>query len=280
VSLDSSGVHHYYDTRRAALESFFFIIDRLSGTIFNAIQEWKKEGRQHHLHDASSVLTKTKYALQIASALEYVHQRRIIYRDLKPQNIGLTFPTTNEEEPTQTIQLFDFGFCRELPPLPRRCTRSHPEEEGGAGCDHHDDDDNVLFRMSRVGSPAYMAPELYLNGGKYNAKADVYSFSLVYYEMLFLKHALGRGSLFHRFKAVAARGVRPDLSEADLPASIKDLLQLTWHQSVPDRINMSEACARLQNVLQELSGEHSTATTASQIPSSETVQTQPSGGSI
>jgi serine/threonine protein kinase len=65
-----------------------------------------------------------------------------------------------------TIKIFDFGLCRELP-------EARPES-------------NKAFHMSGVGTRRYMAPEVFL-GQYYNLKADVYSWTIVLYAMLSLQ---------------------------------------------------------------------------------------------
>ena len=47
-------------------------------------------------------------ALGIAKALEYLHRHRVIYRDIKPQNIGI--------DHQGTVKLLDFGIAREIEP--------------------------------------------------------------------------------------------------------------------------------------------------------------------
>jgi len=57
------------------------------------------------------VALQTNYILQIAHALEYLHEKGIVVRDLRPNTIGFAnYPNHH------TIQLFHFGSCRELPP--------------------------------------------------------------------------------------------------------------------------------------------------------------------
>ena len=94
-------------------------------------------------------------ALQISAALVYLHQHHIIFRDLKPMNIG--FDVRGD------VKIFDFGLARIMP------------EEGDPNLD--------LFEMSGAGSPRYMAPEL-LRFDEYNLKADVYSLTIILWEML------------------------------------------------------------------------------------------------
>jgi serine/threonine protein kinase len=48
-------------------------------------------------------------AVEVASAISYCHRHRILYRDLKPANIGYCF---DEDR----VKLYDFGLAVELPP--------------------------------------------------------------------------------------------------------------------------------------------------------------------
>jgi serine/threonine protein kinase len=95
-------------------------------------------------------------ALQIAAGLKYLHSHNIIFRDLKPANIG--FDVRGD------VKLFDFGLARIMP---------------DDGCPYTD-----TFFMSGAGSPRYMAPECLTFGESYNMKADIYSFAIILWEML------------------------------------------------------------------------------------------------
>ena len=98
-------------------DSYFLITERLTDTLDRRIRQWKREQATHKkLVDQSPtqkiqtwkhMMRKTSYALQLANALAYLHERKLLYRDLKPQNIG--FIGDNE-----TIALINFGLCREV----------------------------------------------------------------------------------------------------------------------------------------------------------------------
>jgi serine/threonine protein kinase len=128
-------------------DSFFLLLDLLEETLDQRIDKWKV------MHNENPKLEKLTVLYQIASALEYVHSKGICFRDLKPQNIGFL---------DGQVKLFDFGLSRELPLL----------------------DLSQRFKMSgKVGTIRYMAPEVCLYQ-PYNVQCDIYSWSMVAYEIL------------------------------------------------------------------------------------------------
>ncbi|KAK3269105.1 hypothetical protein CYMTET_22428 [Cymbomonas tetramitiformis] len=98
---------------------------------------------------------------QIALGLQYMHQHKILHRDLKTQNIFIARGGM--------IKLGDFGIAKVL--------------EGT--------DD---FATTVTGTPYYMAPEVCTNQ-PYTLKSDVWSLGCVLYEMCTLKHAFAADSL-------------------------------------------------------------------------------------
>jgi serine/threonine protein kinase len=152
--LSSSGANAFGDGKH---DGYFIILDHLDDTLTQRIQQWKAEPPCKDSAVIQNYAEKLKVAVQIASAIEYLRDQDIMYRDLKPDNVGFK---------GDDIQLFDFGLCRELP-------EDSPNQE-------------TLFLMSGVGTRGFMAPEI-INGSRYNAKADVYSFAMVLYEILSLE---------------------------------------------------------------------------------------------
>jgi len=90
---------------------------------------------------------------QICLALKYIHDKKILHRDLKSQNIFLT--------KQGMIKLGDFGIARVL-----SCTQSRA--------------------YTYVGTPYYLSPELIRNKD-YSFGADIWALGVLLYEMAALE---------------------------------------------------------------------------------------------
>ncbi|CAM5140857.1 unnamed protein product [Natator depressus] len=99
--------------------------------------------------------------VQICLALKHVHDRKILHRDIKSQNIFLT--------KDGTIQLGDFGIARVL-------------------------NSTVELARTCIGTPYYLSPEICRNK-PYNNKSDIWALGCVLYEMCTLKHAFEAGNM-------------------------------------------------------------------------------------
>ncbi|CAB9513600.1 Probable LIM domain-containing serine/threonine-protein kinase DDB [Seminavis robusta] len=216
--------------------SYFLVLDRLVETLEDRIVRWNQEkiamGPSYYLDSATNdakMDLKTNYAWQIASALDFLHQNHIIFRDLKPQNSG--FKTVNPDHPEQdVVALFDFGLSRTLPA---------PEQANEDG----------LFRMSMVGTRRYMAPEI-VTTRTYNAKVDTYAWGLVFYELVSQQRPYDGMQRGEHKQYICIDGKRPKLySYYGLPAELERLIRLSWAQDVSQRVTMAEVCRVLENYL-------------------------------
>ncbi|XP_067683524.1 uncharacterized protein [Haliotis asinina] len=136
-----------------------YVASTINGTTLFIFTEYCEGGDlSHFLEDSSGKLPEDLivcWLYQTASALAYLHERTILHRDLKPQNIYLT----GEGD----IKLGDLGIARVL-------------------------DKGVALALTMAGTPFYMSPEIFQMKG-YDHKTDIWSFGCVVYEIAAGEHA-------------------------------------------------------------------------------------------
>ena len=101
------------------------------------------------------------WVVQLADALDHVHSRRVLHRDLKTANVFLTH--------AGDVKLGDFGVARSF------STQTH-------------------LASTAVGTPYYMSPEL-INSQPYGEPSDVWSLGIILHELLTLKRPFDGTSL-------------------------------------------------------------------------------------
>jgi serine/threonine protein kinase len=171
-------------------------------------------------------MCRLQVALDIATALEYLHSKRIIYRDLKIENIGFT---TN-----YTLKLFDFGLAKVLQP---------------------GDYQETYHLTGHTGSLRYMSPEVarYL---PYNLSADVYSFGILLWQLYSMSMPFETMSRSAHSQFVVYGGERPPLDPA-WPESLQEIMTTCWQEVPYQRPTMKDVCYLLQqelNTLEEATG--------------------------
>jgi tetratricopeptide (TPR) repeat protein/predicted Ser/Thr protein kinase len=125
------------------------------GEIFLVMEYVEGENLRERLHRHMSLEQFFELAVQCAEALVAAHERGIVHCDIKPENIMLT--TTSQ------VKMLDFGLARHLP----RSDQSSTVDRAGA----------------MAGTPAYMSPEVLLEKSP-DARADIFSLGVVFYEVL------------------------------------------------------------------------------------------------
>ena len=160
--------------------SYYLVMELCTGgSLFDCLDEYQKKYNQPFSEEIVQYLMK-----QIVSAIKYIHNKNIIHRDLKLENILVNF---NSEEDKKNInmlkskiKLIDFGFARYL--------------------------SNSDLAFSILGSPLNMDPGIlevynklkkmeYYNKYGYDEKADIWSLGSLCYEMIIGKSPFDSKSL-------------------------------------------------------------------------------------
>lgn len=143
--------------------------------------------------------TVQKIATQLVIALHYLHSRRVLHRDMKPQNILLT---------EHGIKLCDFGFARMMSL-------------------------ETLVLTSIKGTPLYMAPEI-IDEKPYDHTADLWALGCILYECFVGRPPFYAESIIKMVALVTkARIAWP----SNMPPLMTDFLQGLLHKEPQKRLN-------------------------------------------
>lgn len=146
------------------------------------VMEYADGGDIHsQIKEAKGVLLPeeriVEWFVQTCFALLFVHDRRVLHRDLKTQNVFLMA--------SGQVKLGDFGIARVL-----EATKD--------------------YAKTMVGTPYYLSPEI-IQDLPYAYKSDVWSMGVVLYEMATLKHPFDADCLVN----LAAKILKDDIPPLD-----------------------------------------------------------------
>jgi serine/threonine protein kinase len=113
-------------------------------------------GQRLQQHGPIAPVEVRRILREVADALAYAHNRNVIHRDIKPDNIII-------DEETGRAMVTDFGIARAL-------------TDSG--------DSRLTATGMAIGTPAYMSPEQSAGDSAIDGRSDLYSLGVVGYQML------------------------------------------------------------------------------------------------
>jgi serine/threonine protein kinase len=174
------GIVSVHDAGETAEGLFYFVMEYVKGTDLQ------------QLLAAQGVLSVERVLVissQICEALAYAHEREVIHRDIKPSNIMI--------DDDGQVKVADFGIAKVL-----------------------NDETSALYTGThvRMGTPDYMAPEVFHGVGVIDHRADLYAVGVMLYQMLtgevphgrFDWPSARRPGLDVRFDAIVDRAMHKD----------------------------------------------------------------------
>lgn len=122
----------------------FIEMERLAGRDLYSIRKSEKQLAPERV---------VRISIQVLDALEVIHKRNVIHRDIKSANIYI-------EGPEEKVKLLDLGFAKAS------------------------DDLKLTSPNALLGTPFYISPEQYVDPTTVDARADIFSLGVVMFEVL------------------------------------------------------------------------------------------------
>jgi NIMA (never in mitosis gene a)-related kinase 1/4/5 len=198
ASLNSMFIVRYYDS----------FIDNNN---LNIIMEYCDGGDLSHLLNNQMKTGKLpnedkiwKFFIQISLGIAYIHNKKILHRDLKTLNIFLT--------KDDKVKIGDLGVAKVL--------------------------NQTNFARTFVGTPYYLSPEI-CEEKPYNEKSDVWALGCILYEMATYKHpfnATNQGALILKI----LRGKYDPIANKDLSSDLKKMVDILLEKSYFKRPAVTE----------------------------------------
>lgn len=157
---------------------------------------------------------RVSLALQIARALAYVHERKFVHRDVKPDNVHV--------DAQGRVKLMDFGIVKT--------------------------EDGTLTQAGfALGTPHYVAPELVM-GEAVTPLVDVYSFGVLLYEILTGRKAIQADTVERIFYMILHEPIPLEpLETAGVPDELQAIVRGSTERAPAKRTqSMNEVAAALE----------------------------------
>ncbi|WDE08725.1 serine/threonine protein kinase [Thalassomonas viridans] len=191
-------IAHIYDAGTTADDHAFIIMELIEGVDLITYAD----------NNRLSINQRIELFIKVANAIQYAHQKGILHRDIKPQNILIT-QVNGRGEP----KIIDFGIAE------------HSQASVSDG------ETNTSSPQAIQGTPAYMSPEQLLADKKADNRSDIYALGLLFCELIAADHPFAREALsldeLLRQKQSAARPYSLPLLTADALKAVADARSLT-----------------------------------------------------
>ncbi|WP_437976642.1 protein kinase [Sorangium sp. So ce295] len=167
---------------------------------------------------------------EVLQALMAAHSHKVIHRDLKPENLFLI----RDPRGGFRVKVLDFGIAKVM------------DAAGGMGL--------KTRAGTLLGTPGYMSPEQIKNAQGVDARADLWSVGVIFYEMLTATQPFPAENEFARLTAVLAKEVRPIEQVAPHLAAWGLFFQRALCKDVAGRFQTAEEMAQTLGAIAHRTG--------------------------
>jgi uncharacterized protein (TIGR03067 family) len=198
-----------YDAETAG-DSHFLVMEYVEGT---SLSKLVAEKGRLPIHQACD------YIRQAAVGLQHAHERGMVHRDIKPQNLMLT--------PDGHVKILDFGLARfAMEAAPTGALLTAPTTDAAPASGSQTSPDSLTQIGTVMGTPDYIAPEQARDAHTADIRADIYSLGCTLYDLLAGHAPFPEGTVLAKVMAHAERMPRP-LTELrkDVPLALARVIE-------------------------------------------------------
>ncbi len=182
-----------------------FDIGRVGDTAYAVMELLEGESlRTRLLEGPLAPRLATELAVQMAHGLAAAHDKGVIHRDLKPDNLWITAEGR--------LKILDFGLAKQVAPLGRGSQSFLATEAVSPGRGLHTEEGMIL------GTMGYMSPEQ-VRGEAVDARSDIFSFGVVLFELLTGQKAFTRDTAADTMAAILKEDP-PELLDSGQPIPV------------------------------------------------------------
>ncbi len=167
AEMSDPGIVEYLGAGTASDGTAYIVMEHVEG---RNLREWVEE--KGRLGERDGVLLLGA----LARALQHAHERGVMHRDVKPENILLD-ATCGQ------------GLSESFPVCPKVA------DLGLARYERPDGEISITMKGSILGTPSVMAPEQFRESGKVDHRTDIYALGCVVFYAIAGQHAFAKGSV-------------------------------------------------------------------------------------
>lgn len=182
-------------------DSYFLVMEFVSGQTI---------GQQVTSQGPLSYQTAFQYVMQAARGLQYAHEKGLVHRDIKPQNLILESISDKANSEERSLKILDFGLVNLGVSQPKQTNISESD---------------LTSAGTVMGTPDYIAPEQIADASSADIRSDIYSLGATLHFMLTGRPPF-EGTSRQKLESHATKAIElpPDVAK-DLPEAAKSIFR-------------------------------------------------------